>query len=90
MNGEGRFEITVGSADRGVRIAFRDFGQGIPDDVKPKLFKPNFSTKTDGMGLGLAIVKKTVDDLGGSVSIESILGEGTTVTLVIPAGEPSA
>jgi signal transduction histidine kinase len=90
MNGEGRFEIAVGRADRGVRIAFRDFGQGIPDDVKPKLFKPNFSTKTDGMGLGLAIVKKTVDDLGGSVSIESVLGEGTTVSLIIPAGEPPA
>ncbi|MCC6397892.1 MAG: ATP-binding protein [Bacteroidetes bacterium] len=90
MNGEGRFEITVASAERGVRLDFRDFGHGIPDDVKPKLFKPNFSTKTDGMGLGLAIVKKTVDDLGGSVFIESTVGEGTTVTLLLPAGELQA
>jgi len=84
MGETGRMEITVSRSPRGVQIAFRDSGHGIPDDVKPKLFQPNFSTKTDGMGLGLAIVKKTVDDLGGTVSIQSTVGEGTTVILDIP------
>ncbi|HSQ76999.1 MAG TPA: ATP-binding protein, partial [Bacteroidota bacterium] len=85
MSENGRMEVTVSRFAQGVRIAFRDFGHGIPDDVKEKLFQPNFSTKTDGMGLGLAIVKKTVTDMGGTVSIQSTVGEGTTVTLDIPA-----
>ncbi len=87
MRENGRMEVTVSRSAQGVRIAFRDFGHGIPDDVKEKLFEPNFSTKTDGMGLGLAIVKKTVTDMGGTVSIRSTVGEGTTVTLDIPAGQ---
>ncbi len=90
MGGKGRMEITVVRSLRGVQIAFKDSGHGIPDDIKPNLFKPNFSTRTDGMGLGLAIVKKTVDDLGGTVSIESRVGVGTTVTLEIPGGQAQA
>jgi len=90
MGENGRMEITVSRSAQGVRIAFRDFGHGIPDDVKEKLFQPNFSTKTDGMGLGLAIVKKTVTDMGGTVSIESTVGEGTTVTLDIPVEQGQA
>jgi two-component system nitrogen regulation sensor histidine kinase NtrY len=87
MSGEGRMDIRVSRSLLGVQITFRDFGPGIPDEIKPKLFQPNFSTKTDGMGLGLAIVKKTVTDMGGKVSIDSAVGEGTTVTLDVPAKE---
>ena len=87
MSGEGRMEIHVSRSPLGVQIAFTDFGPGIPDEIKPKLFQPNFSTKTDGMGLGLAIVKKTVNDMGGTVSIDSTVGKGTTVTLDVPAEE---
>jgi signal transduction histidine kinase len=52
--------------------------------MKDKLFQPNFSTKTEGMGLGLAIVKKTVDDLKGTIAVDSVPGEGTTVTITLP------
>jgi signal transduction histidine kinase len=53
-----------------------------------KLFMPNFSTKTDGMGLGLAIVKKTIEDLHGTVMLESEVGVGTTVMIWLPSAEP--
>ncbi len=84
MNGEGRIIISTARLGDDIEIRIQDFGTGIPDEIKGKLFQPNFSTKTDGMGLGLAIVKKTVEDLGGSISIESTLGEGTTVIMTIP------
>jgi two-component system, NtrC family, nitrogen regulation sensor histidine kinase NtrY len=87
MNGRGRMVISVQRRTGMVRITFRDTGAGIPDELKSKLFQPNFSTKTDGMGLGLAIVKKTVDDLGGSVRIESEMGKGTTVSVDLPLPE---
>ena len=65
-------------------VTFHDEGAGMSDDVKAKLFQPNFSTKTDGMGLGLAITKKSIDDLGGSIAIDSKEGRGTTVTIILP------
>jgi signal transduction histidine kinase len=70
-----------------VAITIADHGVGIPEEVRPRLFQPNFSTKTDGMGLGLAIVKKTLDDLGATIEIESAPGHGTTVRIDMPAGK---
>jgi nitrogen fixation/metabolism regulation signal transduction histidine kinase len=85
MDAAGTIGVTTGRATGGISAAIRDSGPGIPDEMRGKLFQPNFSTKTDGMGLGLAIVKKTVDDLGGSITVDSTPGRGTTVTIVLPA-----
>jgi signal transduction histidine kinase len=87
MDGAGRMIIRGAEQDGGVVISVTDFGKGVPEEIRGKLFEPNFSTKTDGMGLGLAIVKRTVDDLGGKVWIESEVGKGTTVSLWLPAAE---
>ncbi|MDL1894001.1 two-component sensor histidine kinase, partial [Sphingobacteriales bacterium CHB3] len=84
MDGEGRVEVSSADAGTDIEIRIRDFGCGIADDIRSKLFQPNFSTKTDGMGLGLAIVKKTIEDMNGSITIESIVNEGTTVIIRIP------
>ncbi len=65
-----------------IRIA--DTGIGIPDDIQAKVFQPNFSTKTDGMGLGLAIAQKVIEDLNGTIRLESKMGQGTTVEMKIP------
>ena len=85
MEGDGRIALTTGRDGEWVTIAVRDTGKGVPEEIRPRLFEPNFSTKTDGMGLGLALVKQTMDELGGSVALESVIGEGTTVTLRLPA-----
>jgi two-component system nitrogen regulation sensor histidine kinase NtrY len=85
--GTGRIDVSIRRAKASVRVEFRDYGVGIPEAVRPKLFQPNFSTKTDGMGLGLAIVKKTMDDLGASIEIVSAVNEGTAVILDIPVEE---
>jgi nitrogen fixation/metabolism regulation signal transduction histidine kinase len=84
----GTIAVTTGREEEGISITIIDTGKGVPEDIKPRLFEPNFSTKTDGMGLGLAIVKQTLDALGGTVTLESREGEGTTVTMWLPvAGE---
>jgi nitrogen fixation/metabolism regulation signal transduction histidine kinase len=84
MNGQGELSVDAEMSEGSLRITIRDTGPGIPEEIRPKLFLPNFSTKTDGMGLGLAIVKKTIDDLGGSVRIESGPGPGTAVIFELP------
>lgn len=72
-----------------VYIKVTDNGCGIEPEILSKLCEPNFSTKSQGMGLGLAITKKTLDDMKASISFESRLGEGTTVTIKIPVKEKS-
>lgn len=61
-----------------------DRGCGIPTDALPKVFEPLFTSKVKGTGLGLAIVKNIVKAHGGEISVESQVGEGTTVTVTLP------
>jgi nitrogen fixation/metabolism regulation signal transduction histidine kinase len=84
MNNSGMMTIRSRGENQGVVVTIRDYGVGMSDDVKANLFQPNFSTKTDGMGLGLAITKKSIDDVGGSITVVSVVGEGTTVIITLP------
>jgi signal transduction histidine kinase len=61
-----------------------DNGAGISDDVKSKIFVPNFSTKTSGTGLGLAIARKSVEDLHGSIGFETVENEGSAFWIRLP------
>ncbi len=80
----GTVAISVRRDGQRLDIRITDDGVGIPPELLPRIFEPNFSTKTEGMGLGLAIVKKIVDDAGGDIRIESTYGAGTAVTLTLP------
>lgn len=69
-----------------VTIAVRDTGCGMTEDVISRVMEPYFTTHVDGMahGLGLAIVHGFVAQSHGSIHIESISGQGTSVTLTLP------
>jgi signal transduction histidine kinase len=67
------------------RVEISDSGKGIPAADIAKVFEPYYSTKETGTGLGLAIVKKAIDDHGGSISVTSKQGSGTTFTIILPA-----
>jgi signal transduction histidine kinase len=64
-----------------------DQGLGIPAESRIRIFDPFFTTKQKGTGLGLAIVKRNVDQLRGTIEVESPLaeGRGTAVTVWLPA-----
>ena len=64
-------------SDREVQISISDDGTGIPADVQEKIFRPNFTTKSNGNGLGLAISKRIVEGTGGKISFETS-DKGTT------------
>jgi nitrogen fixation/metabolism regulation signal transduction histidine kinase len=66
-----------------VILQVNDNGSGIPEDVLPRIFEPQFSTRSKGAGLGLAIVQRVVRAWGGSVEVESQVGRGTTVTVTL-------
>jgi PAS domain S-box-containing protein len=74
--------------DKFIRISIRDEGIGISEDDKEHLFSSFFRGKNvvniQGTGLGLHIVKRYVELLGGNILLESKLGEGTMITVLIP------
>lgn len=84
----GSVSIRLSNTDQNsVKVEVIDTGRGIsPDDIS-KVFEPYFSTKETGTGLGLAIVKKAVDDHGGTISVASKEGSGTTFTIILPGRE---
>jgi signal transduction histidine kinase len=68
-----------------VVLEVEDSGVGIPSADLPRLFDPNFSTKTRGTGLGLAIVRRAVEETGGRIAVRSEVGKGSTFTVTLPA-----
>jgi signal transduction histidine kinase len=77
---------TEATSDR-VTVAFRDTGGGISEENLSKVFQPYFTTKKEGSGLGLMIVQRIVRDHGGEIEIESNMGRGTTVRILLPLHE---
>jgi PAS domain S-box-containing protein len=73
-----------------VRIAIEDQGTGIPDEHLHRIFDPYFTTKQDGNGLGLATSFSIVRNHVGHISVESVLGHGTTFFVYLPASMEAA
>lgn len=84
MDKGGTIGVALTVDNHACTIRISDTGGGIPENLQEKVFQPNFSTKTDGTGLGLAIAQKVIEDLDGSISLQSKVGEGTTVEMTIP------
>lgn len=65
-------------------IEIEDEGQGIAPEAVGRIFDPFYTTRNDGSGLGLWITWKLVDDMGGSIGVESEEGVGTIMRLRLP------
>ncbi len=74
------------SADGRALIEVHDNGVGMSDEVRRRIFTPFFTTKAPGVGtgLGLAICKRIVESMGGQIELDSRLGEGSTVRVLLP------
>lgn len=85
-----RVDVAVERADdrqgkRGVEVRIRDTGRGIPPDTLEHVFEPLVSTKPGGTGLGLVIAHRIAQAHNGEIRVESQEGQGTTVTVWLPA-----
>ncbi|MFT7624512.1 MAG: two-component system NtrC family sensor kinase [Myxococcota bacterium] len=88
--GGGRVEMSLECIeDEWLVLVVRDNGQGIDDRYVAKIFEPFFTTKPEGKGtgLGLSISYSIVKDHGGSIEVESTLGEGTCFEVRLPLHE---
>jgi two-component system nitrogen regulation sensor histidine kinase NtrY len=82
-------QITISShfmlKNNAIQITISDTGHGIDPEDKPKLFLPNFSTKSKGAGLGLTIADQIISDHHGNIKVEDNIPQGTNFIIEIPA-----
>ena len=79
--------ITTREVGEWVEICVSDTGGGIPEEIRDRVFDPFFTTKEvgKGTGQGLAMAHSTIVDAhGGSINLQSVLGEGSTFTIRLP------
>ena len=86
----GRITVTTRVVEREpepivVRVTVADSGRGMSADESKRIFDDFYTTKEGGTGLGLSIVRRLVMDLGGTIAVESEAGQGTRMTVDIPA-----
>jgi two-component system NtrC family sensor kinase len=85
----GRVALVLEQEGDAVKVEVRDDGSGMPAQVAARAFEPFFTTRPGvGIGLGLPIVQGIVERHGGTVSLESAEGRGTTVTVRLPIRPP--
>lgn len=87
----GKIDLNVGQSKNTVFLSIKDSGQGIPPDEVDQIFErfymaePSRNSQLAGQGIGLSIVKSIVHAHQGTISVESVYGEGTTFVLRFPA-----
>jgi two-component system, NtrC family, nitrogen regulation sensor histidine kinase NtrY len=86
---KGRIEIELVMEDKMALIRITDNGEGVPPELKSKMFTPYFTSKSGGTGLGLAIVKNIVEQSGGNVGYESEFKNGSCFWFRIPVKHSS-
>ncbi len=89
--GELSVESIVAADGESVIVRVADAGIGIPDDILGNIFEPFFTTKTEGkgVGLGLSIAYGIVQRHRGTIEVESVQGQGSVFTLMLPRTQPS-
>ncbi len=87
---EGQVEVTASQEESHVLIRIRDNGCGIPEEYLPRIWEPFFTTKGQaGTGLGLDLCRQIVEAHGGTLTVESRVGQGTTFTVRLPGATES-
>lgn len=90
MPNGGSLYVNLSQADEAIAIAVQDTGIGIPSEHLMRIFDPFFTTKPDdqGTGLGLSVSYGIISHHKGRIDVASVVGQGTTFTVLLPAGDP--
>jgi len=87
MREGGTLSIAIDHTGEWLRLEIADTGHGISEEEAKKIFEPFYTTKEQGLGLGMPYAKKIIEQHGGTISLNSRPGEGTTISIVLPAAQ---
>src|SRR5215213_8748842 len=87
MRDGGTLTIAIDRTAETLRLEITDTGRGISDEDVKQIFEPFFTTKDQGLGLGMPYAKKIIEQHGGTISLSSRAGAGTTVRITLAAGQ---
>jgi len=87
MSQGGTLSIALNQTIDLLRIEITDTGQGISEEQVKNIFEPFYTTKEQGLGLGMPYTRKIIEQHAGTISVNSRLGEGTTVAIVLPVAQ---
>lgn len=90
MRDGGTLSIATRQSGETVELEISDTGPGIGEEEARKIFEPFYTTKEQGLGLGMPYAKRIIDQHGGKVLVNSRLGEGTTISITLPAAQKEA
>ena len=90
MPGGGTLTVSAHRSGERLVLAMADTGVGMDAEASARIFEPYFSTKASGTGLGLSIARRNVEMHGGTITVASTRGVGTTVTIELPFRPPAA
>ena len=80
----GTVRITAEIDGRQAIVKVNDSGHGISEEEMTRIYEPFFTTRARGTGLGLPLCRKIVEEHGGKITVQSVVGEGTSVSIAFP------
>ena len=80
---KGEVFVIARRVDGRIEVRIKDNGCGIPEELRARIFEPNFTTKSSGTGLGLAISNKIVESMGGTIDFTSEIGVGSEFVVTL-------
>ena len=84
IEGPGMVTVTIGSREDCAVVTVSDTGCGMTEQQQAQIFRPFFTTRSNGTGLGLSLVHRIVEEHGGHIEVTSDLGEGSTFEVQLP------
>jgi two-component system, LuxR family, sensor kinase FixL len=88
-----RRKVQVATGQNGygsIQVSVRDYGTGIPNQIRERLFEQFFTTKEEGLGMGLTIVRSIIEAHGGAIGAENVDGGGARFYFTLPVAETSS
>ena len=88
MEGAGTVRVEIGAQNDCASVTVSDTGRGIPEQQLSQIFRPFYTTRSDGTGLGLSLASRIVEEHHGQIHVTSVVGRGSTFEVLLPFSVP--